>query len=112
MEKIVIEGDIAELSQPKFLTNGAEVQTVVVAYQFTNGTFSKECTVPVSFYGAKGLDKLHALNLGVGDKVRFKALLSGRKSKNGEFWNADVQGDVFDAVVLVPAKQNTADIDF
>ena len=107
MEKFKLTGAIQEISQPKFLPSGAEVQTIVLAYTHENGTFKRDYSAPVTFYAKAGLDKLHEKNLGVGDTITVNFLPGGRKNK--EWWNADINGDVFGLEVV---KRASAEIEF
>lgn len=114
MQKPSITGRIQEFHGNKFLANGAEVLTLIIAWTFINDTktFTKEMLTPISFYGKDGLDKLKE-KVSVGDLVTVPFLPGGRPSKSGEFWNAQLDGDSYGLTVDEPA--NTApvkDIEF
>ena len=114
MEKPKLVGHVAEIHDRKVLQSGAEVVTLVIAYTYENGTFKKELQTPVSFYGGlpKGLEKLDALNLSIGDKVEVPYLPAGYKSKTGDFWNAKLDGDTFGFKILEKAAPPAKDIEF
>jgi hypothetical protein len=99
MTKPSITGVIQEFHGQKFLPNGAEVITLILAWTFTseNGKYTKEVTTPVNLYGGvpKCLEDFHAKKLGVGDKVYIEYIPSGYKSKSGDFWNSKLDGDLF-----------------
>src|SRR5574343_607312 len=60
-----LTGDVLEVGEPKFLQNGAEVQTLLIGWK--DGDY--EQAAAVDFYDKKGLDKLHALALKGGENV-------------------------------------------
>ena len=102
MDKPKITGTVLEVHGRKFLENGAEVLTLIISSTFENGTYKKDLTTPIAFYGKapECLDKFDALNLNVGDKVEVPYLPSGYKSKSGDFWNAKLDGDSFGLKVI------------
>ena len=116
MQKPNIIGTIQEFHGQKFLQNGAEVITLILAWTFTseNGKYSKEVTTPISLYGGlpKGLEAFTALNLGVGDKVSIDYLPTGYKSKSGDFWNSKLDGDLFTLKLVEKASAPAKDIEF
>lgn len=103
MEKPKVTGYVKEFHGNKFLQNGAEVLTIILAWTFEAGNFKKEMLTPIGFYGKDGLDKLKE-KVSIGDKITVPFLPSGRLSKNGEFWNAELQGDHFQLTVDEKAK--------
>lgn len=109
MQKLEVQGPIIEICQPKFLQDGAEVQTIVIEDTFSEGTYSKVCQLPIGFYSKAGLDKLHKHNLGVGDIISVPVLITGKK--NREFWNVSMNGDLFKLEVVERAAKS-ASIDF
>jgi hypothetical protein len=101
-----IEGTIIELSEPKFLQSGAEVQTIVIGWN--DGSY--ECKAAVEFYAKDGLKKLHALNLKVGDTISVPVQPSS-KVREGEgangpwrFWSTNLRGDSWNVAVLNSAE--------
>ena len=97
-----LTGDILELGEPKFLQNGAEVQTILIG--FKDGEYEQQAAV--DFYDKKGLDKLHALNLKGGDNVTIPVQPSS-KVKEGtsgagnayRFFQTTLRGDSWRVVV-------------
>lgn len=96
-------GDILELGEPKFLQNGAEVQTILIG--FKDGDYEQQAAV--DFYDKKGLDKLHALKLKGGDNVTIPCQPSS-KVKEGvaagsgnayRFFQTTLRGDSWRVVV-------------
>jgi hypothetical protein len=98
-----LTGDVLEVSEPKFLQNGAEVQSVLVGWK--DGDYEQSANV--DFYGKapKGLDKLHEVKLKVGDNVTIDCTPSS-KVKEGEgakgayrFFQTTLRGDAWHVVV-------------
>lgn len=72
--QFMLVGDIVEISEPRFLQNGAEVMTILIGWK--DGDY--EQSAAVDFYDKKGLDKLHALNLKGGDNVTIPVVPSSK----------------------------------
>ena len=96
-----LTGDILEISEPKFLQTGAEVQTILIGW--SDGDYAQSAAV--DFYDKKGLDKLHALKLKGGDNVTIPCQPSS-KVKEGEgakgayrFFQTTLRGDSWRVVV-------------
>ena len=96
------EGTVSEISEPKFLQNGAEVRTIVL--DWADGEYQQ--TAAFDFYSKKGLDKLNALNIAVGDSVTIPASPSSKvkegTSGNGpwRFWQTSLRGDSWGVSVV------------
>lgn len=96
-----LTGNILEVGEPKFLQNGAEVQTLLIGWK--DGDY--EQSAAVDFYDKKGLDKLHALQLKGGENVTIPCVPSS-KVKEGEgakgayrFFQTTLRGDSWRVVV-------------
>lgn len=96
-----LTGNILEVGEPKFLKNGAEVQTLLIGWK--DGEY--EQAAAVDFYDKKGLDKLHALQLKGGENVTIPCVPSS-KVKEGDnekghykFFTTTLRGDSWRVVV-------------
>ena len=109
-----LEGLVSEISEPRFLQNGAEVQTWVVKWR--DGDY--ENAAAVEFYSAKGLDKLRQAQVAVGDSVQVAVVPSSRikegTGKDGQpyrFWQTNLRGDSW-SVKKLDVAAPAGDIDF
>jgi hypothetical protein len=96
-----LTGDILEIGEPKFLQNGAEVQTLLIGWK--DGEYAQSAAI--DFYDKRGLDKLHALNLKGGENVTIPCTPSS-KVREGEgakgayrFFQTTLRGDSWRVVV-------------
>lgn len=110
-----LTGNILEVGEPKFLQNGAEVQTLLIGWK--DGDY--EQAAAVDFYDKKGLDKLHALQLKGGENVTIPCVPSS-KVKEGvaagtgnayRFFQTTLRGDSW-RVVVNGGGANEAPIEF
>lgn len=96
-----LTGDVLEVGDPKFLQNGAEVQTLLIGW--ADGDYQQSAAV--DFYDKKSLDKLHALKLAVGESVTIPCTPSSKvKEGVGEkgpyrFYQTTLRGDSWRVVV-------------
>lgn len=112
--QLLLEGSVSEMSEPRFLQNGAEVQTWVIVWR--DGDW--EQAAAVEFYSAKGLDKLRQAQVAVGDSVQVAVVPSSRikegTGKDGQpyrFWQTNLRGDSW-SVKKLDVAAPAGDIDF
>lgn len=109
LNEFALEGTVEEISEPQFLQDGAEVQTIVLWWM--DGTYRKQAAVGFYAKGSGGLDKLHKLEIKVGDTVSIpfqphSEIREGEGKKGPyRFWDAKLRGDSWRVTVL---ERNTA----
>ena len=109
-----LTGDILELGEPKFLQNGAEVQTILIGW--SDGEYSQSAAV--DFYDKKGLDKLHALNLKGGENVTIPVQPNSNVKEGTSaagnayrFFQTTLRGDSW-RVVVNSGQPSAAEVEF
>ena len=105
MDKFKLTGRVQEFHVRQVTQSGYEEITLVVHYTYENGTYKRDFSTPVKLSSKlpAGLEKFDALKVGVGDMIEIPFLPGGYKSKNGEFWNAKLEGDLFGLKVVEKA---------
>jgi hypothetical protein len=109
-----LTGTVQEISAPQFLQTGAEVQTIVVTWMDND----YKQVAAVDYYAKNGLDKLHKLEIKVGDTVKLPCNPSSKvkegTGQNGpyRFWQSNMRGDAWNAEVIERAVVNTENIPF
>lgn len=103
----IVKGTVLEISEPQFLPNGAEVQTILVGWE--DGDYKQQAAV--DYYAAKGLEKLHEKKIAVGDTVALPCQPSS-KLKEGEgpkgpyrFFQNQLRGDAWKAEVVTKSAE-------
>ncbi len=108
--QFLLTGTVTEISEPQFLQNGAEVQTIVLGWK--DGEYPQSAAV--DFYAKNGLEKLHKKEIALGDTISVPIQPSSKvkegTGRNGayRFFQTTLRGDSWSVDVVERGPGNAA----